>query len=269
VSRRARTTWGWSTLLVALAGCVLVSSVLSTTLAAVDGPGEHQGAGDASEPSPFLEQTASRIIDLTNDFRRGEGEAPLATNERLVDTASDFAAYMARTGRYGHQADGKTPAERARDHGYDICLIAENIGWQLIPTDIETNRLAEAFVEGWKESSGHRANMLDSAAREIGAAVSQSRDSGRFYAVQLFGRPRSMQIQLEITNDSDVAVHYALGDRGFSLPPRYGRTHKICRPSALRIEWPNDQGSISITPEDGEQFRIARDADGQLRLREQ
>jgi len=269
VSRRARTTWGWSTLLVALAGCVLVSSVLSTTLAAVDGPGEHQGAGDASEPSPFLEQTASRIIDLTNDFRRGEGEPSLATNERLVDTASDFAAYMARTGRYGHQADGKTPAERARDHGYDICLVAENIGWQLIPTDIETKGLAEAFVEGWKESSGHRANMLDSAAREIGAAVSQSRDSGRFYAVQLFGRPRSMQIQLEITNDSDVAVHYALGDRGFSLPPRYGRTHKICRPSALRIEWPNDQGSISITPEDGEQFRIARDADGQLRLREQ
>ena len=72
---------------------------------------------------------------------------------------------------------------------------------------------------------------------------------------------------IDLTNDSDIAVHYALGDRGYSLAPRYGRTHKICRPIALRIEWPNDQGSISITPEDGEQFRVARDADGQLRLR--
>jgi uncharacterized protein YkwD len=251
----------------ALAGCIMASIVAGTTLAAVDGPGANQGTGDAREPSLALDQVASQIMGLTNDLRRGKGEPPLTTNERLVDTARDFAAFMARTGRYGHQADGKTPGERARAHGYDFCLIAENIGYQLGPGGIETEELAQVFLRGWKESSGHRANLLDSAAREIGVAVARSRETGRVYAVQMFGRPRSMQTEININNVADVGIEYELGDRRFSLPPRYRRTHQICRTPVLRVHWPNGEGSVSVEPDDGARLRIERGPDGKLRLR--
>lgn len=255
--------------LLALAACIAASLSVKAALAAVDGPGANQHTEEASEPSRFLDQAATRIIGLTNNFRRDQGEPQLSTNETLVDTARDFAAFMARTGRYGHQADGQTPAERAREHGYEICLIAENIGWQLVPTDTKTEALAAAFVDGWKDSPGHRDNMLTSAARDIGVAVAESRQSGRFYAVQLFGRPGSMDIEFTITNDAEVSVAYTLGDRDYRLPSRLRRTHQICRPSALRIQWPNDQERTSVTPEDGQQFRIERGAAGQLDLRQQ
>jgi hypothetical protein len=58
-------------------------------------------------------------------------------------------------------------------------------------------RSDQALVQGWIDSPGHRANILNPEVREIGGA--QVRDGGitagrpvtRLYAVQLFGRPLS------------------------------------------------------------------------------
>jgi uncharacterized protein YkwD len=34
---------------------------------------------------------------------------------------------MARTGIYGHVADGRQPVDRAAAEGYDACIVSENI----------------------------------------------------------------------------------------------------------------------------------------------
>jgi len=47
---------------------------------------------------------------------------------------------------------------------------------------------ALAMMEDWKRSSGHRRNMLTPDIVEIGVGAAQGK-SGRWYFVQVFGRP--------------------------------------------------------------------------------
>jgi uncharacterized protein YkwD len=115
----------------------------------------------------------------------------VTANPVLARTVRDFVDFMARTDRYGHEADGKQPADRARGHGYDYCLVSENIAYQYNSAGFRTAALARDFVEGWKHSPQHRKNMLEPAATQTAVAVARSEKSGRYYAVQMFGRPKS------------------------------------------------------------------------------
>jgi uncharacterized protein YkwD len=96
---------------------------------------------------------------------------------------------MAAHERLAHDADGRTPGERARRAGYDYCAIAENIAYQYGSAGFATEDLAQRFASGWQRSRAHRENLLDRDVLETAAAVARSRRSGRYYAVQLFGRP--------------------------------------------------------------------------------
>jgi uncharacterized protein YkwD len=131
------------------------------------------------------------IVEGTNRFRHEQGVGSVRPDSMLDRTAHEFAEYLARTDRFDHEADGRTPAIRARAHGYDYCLVAENIAYQFDSRGFTTPVLARELVEGWKDSPGHRRNMLDARAVDTGVAVVQSRHSGRFYAVQMFGRRRA------------------------------------------------------------------------------
>ena len=95
-------------------------------------------------------------------------------DENLAKTARYFADYMARTDNYGHTADGRQPSARATEHGYDYCVVAENIAYQFSSTSFETGELVDGFVEGWKQSPGHRKNILDDTVIDTGVAVAYS-----------------------------------------------------------------------------------------------
>ncbi|HXF78521.1 MAG TPA: CAP domain-containing protein [Usitatibacter sp.] len=131
------------------------------------------------------------ILEGTNRFRHEQGVGVVRPDSMLDRTARDFAEYLARTDRFDHEADGRTPAIRARAHGYDYCLVAENIAYQFDSRGFTTPALARGLIQGWKDSPGHRRNMLDARAVDTGVAVAQSAHSGRFYAVQMFGRRRA------------------------------------------------------------------------------
>jgi uncharacterized protein YkwD len=221
-------------------------------------------AGSASRPDPA--QVESGIVKQTNDFRRQHDREPLQVDPRLAEAAGDFAAFMARTGRYGHGAGGSTPAQRAKAAGYEYCTIAENIAWQYNSAGFTTDALTAAFMQGWRTSPEHRRNMLRAGLTEIGVGVARSADSGRWYAVQLFGRPESLRRSFSIQNSAGVSVSYQLGDESFTLPPRYTRTHRICQPATLRLRWADGQGGTSLEPEDGDELRIVRGNDGGLQL---
>lgn len=214
---------------------------------------------DKSE-SPPLGQVAESITKQTNAFRKEERREPLSPNEELTATAQYFADYMARTNEYGHTADGNQPSQRAKKHGYEYCIVLENIAYAYNSAGFTADKLVDKFVTGWKESPGHRKNMLDPDVTETGVAVARSEKTGYYYAVQMFGRPKSEAIEFKIENTSGEEVSYRIGERTFELPPRVIRTHTSCRPEKVQFFWPgDDEPDTTITPETGNRFIITRD----------
>lgn len=187
------------------------------------------------EATVQLETAEKLLVRQTNKFRQSKGLERLTTDKQLAAAAEEFASYMARTDRYGHNADGRRPAQRARAAGYDLCIVAENIAYKFDSTGYQTEPLATRFVKGWKESPGHRENMLRPHVTQTGVAVARSDESGVYYAVQLFGRPRSAAIKFQIDNEADEIARYAIGNDLFTLPPRYRRTHRLCIPQKLQL----------------------------------
>jgi uncharacterized protein YkwD len=140
---------------------------------------------------PDLSRVADLVIGRTNEFRRGEGRGEAVLNDKLAAAARDLAGFMARTGKFGHAVDGKQPWDRAQSRGFDYCLVAENIAYHHDSRGFDTADLASKVFKGWKDSPGHRKNMLQPVVTQTGVALARSEKNGYFYAVQVFGLPRS------------------------------------------------------------------------------
>lgn len=178
--------------------------------------------------------TAWRVIAQTNDLRAADHLPPTAANRHLAAAAEAFAQYMAKSGNYGHTADGRQPVERAAARGYDHCIVSENIARLYRSTGYGAAKLSQELVNGWSNSPGHRKNMLDAAVTETGVGIAQD-PNGRYFAVQMFGRPKASAIRFSVRNDSREKVGYRAGERDFALPPRAERNHTVCRPLELTI----------------------------------
>jgi uncharacterized protein YkwD len=184
-----------------------------------------------------LAEAAQRVFEQTNEFRAAQGLAAVATGRELTAAANAFARFMATTGNYGHTADGRQPVERAAANGYDYCIVSENIARLYRSAGYDASALAHDMVEGWKGSPEHRKSMLDPAVTQTGVGIARD-EKGRYFGVQMFGRPKSDAIRFSLRNESPRKVEYRAGERRFSLPPRAERTHAICRPLEITIELP-------------------------------
>ncbi len=192
------------------------------------------------------------IVETTNAFRKAEGVPALGVDRALERAAQRFARFMARTGRYGHGADGHTPAERATAQGYAYCIVEENLAMVYRSEGYESpEALAAGMIDGWKESPGHRRNMLEPAVTQTGVAVALAAD-GRYFGVQMFGRPKSEAIRFAVRNRAGEAVHYTVDGHAYSLGPHTTRTHLVCRPVELRIP----SRGVSAQPKDGAEYEI-------------
>src|SRR4029079_14416595 len=183
---------------------------------------------------PDLPQTEIAIVEMTNAFRRENRLGQVKANAALAAAARAFAEYLAKTGKFAHEADGRQPAQRAEAAGYRYCLVAENLAMNLDSRGFETKALAGAAIEGWKNSPGHRANMLQPTVTEIGVAVARAPDKDpKFISVQFFGRPDSLKVQFRIENQAGAVVGYTLGEEAHTLPVRSTVTHTSCEPWQL------------------------------------
>lgn len=221
-----------------------------------------------AEPPPLLPEVSAEIVEQTNVLRTENRLDPVSTQPELQNAARYFAQFMASSDEYGHQADGQEPWDRAEQYGYDYCIVEENIAWQ---SGVGKARLAERFVSGWANSPGHRRNMLDADVSETGVAVAYSVASGKFYAVQLFGRPRSAAIEFSIANRSRVALQYELLGQEFELPPLLSRRHTVCSRPELRLSTLDEKdaqrgSSRQLEPSDGTQIVIRSVRNGVIEL---
>jgi uncharacterized protein YkwD len=200
------------------------------------------------------------VVERTNAYRKEKKLEPVQVDKHLTAAAEYFAKFMADSGQYGHEADGKKPAERAADHGYDYCMVLENIAYQYSSDGYDTEPLAEQFMQGWINSRGHRENLENPHVVHIGVAIVRD-EVGRYYAVQKFGRPEEMMLTFSIMNEAGVEVAYTLDEEKFTLAPRHGRKHTMCITPKLRFTW---EGARELEPKDGTQLTVRRNPRGQF-----
>ena len=235
----------------------MLAFVLAMLLTAEETDASSTADSEESAVVDGFNDAEARINERTGAFRGEEGRDSLALNSAaLQEAAESFAAFMARTGKYGHTADGRTPAQRAKAAGYDYCTVRENIAWYESSADVTADDLVETFFTGWKESPGHRKNML---ARDVGetvVAIARSEDTGRYFAVQLFGRPASERMKVVVANESGDAVRYQFAGRSWDLPARVIRTHEVCSETELRLLKADDKLGPAIEIEDGGRFVV-------------
>ena len=216
----------------------------------------------ARNASADTAEVSRRVVAATNEFRRQENLLPTGHAPQLASAARYFADFMARTGKYGHTADGTEPAARAKRFGYEYCIVAENIA-QLYRSDgIATVELGERLFKGWQDSPEHRKNMLDPNVTESAVVVARSAKTDYYYAVQLFGRPVSQSIEFKVANQAGVAVTYALDGQTFQLPARTTMTHQVCKPATVEFR------GKTLQPANGQQLVIVNVQNGvQLQAR--
>jgi len=212
--------------------------------------------------APDVSEAAQTILAVTNAFRHEHEQPALTGNAQLANAARYFADYMAKTDHYGHSADGSEPDQRAQKFGYDYCAVAENIAYQFKSTGFSTRELAERFFEGWRNSPGHRKNMLDPDVTETAIAIARSAKTGRHYAVQLFGRPKSRTIEFSIENQTAGVIEYSFDGENFKTGPRVRRTHQHCKQTKLVF------AGKTLLPRNGQQLVLVNeDGRAQLQMR--
>ncbi|GAA3755475.1 uncharacterized protein YkwD [Spinactinospora alkalitolerans] len=138
------------------------------------GPGGGSGSGPGSGGDGGASALAAQVVDLTNAERADAGCAPLRIEERLVTASRSHSDDMAARDYMAHESpEGEGPGERAAEAGYDAWS-GENVA--------AGYSSAEAVMEGWMNSPGHRRNILDCDSRAIGVAETDG------YWTQMFGR---------------------------------------------------------------------------------
>jgi uncharacterized protein YkwD len=140
-----------------------------------DKPPADTGTPGGGTTGPGGPETA--VVALTNAERAKAGCRPLRVDERLATAAREHSADMAANDYFDHTSrNGDSPWQRMEDAGYPSPG-AENIA-KGYPT-------AQAVMEGWMNSPGHRANILNCDLRAIG--VGRASGSGGLVWTQDFG----------------------------------------------------------------------------------
>lgn len=138
-------------------------------------------------PSPSLppsERNAfeQRVFELVNEERQKQGLSPLVWNDGLAAVARAHSKDMNDRAFMAHEnPDGLSPFDRMKNQGIRYSRAAENIAaGQPSP---------EAVMNGWMNSSGHRANILNPNLTTLGVGFYKGDGPYRYYWTQCFITP--------------------------------------------------------------------------------
>jgi len=152
----------------------------------------------------------NEVVTLVNLERQILNLHPLQWDSRLYVAALGHAQDMAQQDYFEHTSlDGRTAGTRITQAGYVWSTYGENIA-AAYATPV-------AVVEGWMNSSGHRANILSSSFCDIGVGYAYSASS-RYgdYWTQDFGKEQDV-----VTCNSAPGYHHimALAADGGKISP--------------------------------------------------
>lgn len=185
---------------------------------------------------PDVPTVESAIIQYTNAYRKKNSLPEVSPDAKLTAAARSYAAYLAKSGKFSHTADGRSSGDRVKAAGYAWCTASENLASHLDSRGFEARALAEKAVQGWINSPGHRENMVAPFVTQIGVGVAQAPGADpKFISVQLFARPASLQYEFQISNASQQSVTYLFGGDQHDIAPHTGITHTTCTPGEIQF----------------------------------
>ncbi|MFJ9061279.1 CAP domain-containing protein [Streptomyces sp. NPDC102409] len=113
--------------------------------------------------SPSATSAQAAVLSLVNQERTKVGCSPVTASAALTALAQDFSDDMAARDFFGHtDPDGATPWDRADAAGVEG-LGGENIA--------RGQADAQAVMDAWMSSEGHRANILNCDYKTLGVGV--------------------------------------------------------------------------------------------------
>lgn len=186
-SLKSRLIRHWMLVGVVLVGAVVGGIIVTDSVSDVQelADDSKELAGNATDEIPSNESLnatkTERLIHVKiNEERSERGLSQLDHNPELRSIASEYSKSMATEGFYGHTSpSGETFEDRYQDAGFS-CRVkisetryatgAENILYTFAYTNVRDNgeteryqseeEVADAAVEDWMQSEGHRENIL-------------------------------------------------------------------------------------------------------------
>jgi hypothetical protein len=137
---------------------------------------------------------AEQLYAMANETRAQAGRGRLEWDPALADAAMKHCMRMAAEGPISHRYGGEPDlTERAGAAGAHFSLIEENIAVGSYPGKIH---------QGWLDSPGHRANLLNPDIDRVGIAVVAAQ--GVLFAVADYGRGVPVRSQAQV--EADIAA---------------------------------------------------------------
>lgn len=129
-----------------------------------------------SAPASAESGPTDRVLVLVNAERAKAGCAPLTENAKLTKAAQDHSQDMADHQNMSHTgSDGSSMSDRLSRVGYAYRSAGENVAAGYTSP--------ESVMDGWMNSAGHKANILNCGFKEIGIGLAQP----GYYWTQDFG----------------------------------------------------------------------------------
>ncbi|MGW0839696.1 CAP domain-containing protein [Streptomyces sp. NPDC002787] len=108
----------------------------------------------------------ARVLALVNAERQKAGCAPVTENAKLTKAAQNHSQDMADHQNMSHTgSDGSSMTDRLARVGYAYRSAGENVA--------AGYGTADSVMDGWMNSPGHRANILNCGFKEIGIGLAQ------------------------------------------------------------------------------------------------
>ena len=122
-------------------------------------------------------QYEAEVIRLVNDIRKQNGLSPLTANWELSRVARYKSQDMVDNRYFAHNSPTYgTPFEMMRAFGLSFRTAGENIAYGYATP--------QKVVDGWMNSSGHRANILNASYKQIGVGYVAK---GKYWAQMVMG----------------------------------------------------------------------------------
>lgn len=146
---------------------------------------------------PNLDPQTEQLFALANQARAANSAGPLKWDAALAAAALAHCRRMAAEGEISHRYGGEQDlTDRAGHAGAHFSLIEENIA---------VGSYVDRIHQGWMESPGHRANMLNPQVNRVGIAV--VRANGVDYAVADFSRAVEALTQAQVEAEVGALLH--------------------------------------------------------------
>lgn len=141
-------------------------------------PAQQQQEQQNQEQSQQLNEFEQQVVELTNSEREKHGLSPLKVDEELSKVAREKSRDMAANNYFAHNSPTYgSPFDMMQSYGVDYSTAGENIA--------KGQTTPEQVVNGWMNSEGHRANILNANFTHIGVGYVED---GNHWTQQFIGK---------------------------------------------------------------------------------